>query len=78
MTSPPTPAEVACPRCGRRYVAYFRPSINLSLGEEWTDEEIEEATTATCPDCGERVGLETLTVDWASDESPATLEEDSS
>jgi len=33
---------------------WIRDSINLSLGEEWTDEEIEEATSVKRPECGWR------------------------
>ena len=33
---------------------FWRPSINLTLGEEWTDEAIERATT---PDLPYRVGV---------------------
>jgi hypothetical protein len=44
--------------------AAHRPSINLTLGEEWTAREFEEASTATCPGCGFVVELDTLVVAW--------------
>jgi hypothetical protein len=56
MTSPPRTITVECLRCGERYTDFHRPSINLSLGEEWTDEELREASMATCPACGFVVG----------------------
>lgn len=47
----------------------MRASINLSLGEEWTDEEIEQATTIGCPACGNRFSpFGTLLVSWDDDE----------
>jgi len=69
VTSPTRRIEVECPACGTRYEDDWRPSINLGLGEEWTPEEIEEATSATCPECGRRVALDALVVDgdvWRS------------
>ena len=54
MTSPPREVEVECPRCGMWFSDWIRDSINLSLGEEWTDEEIEEATSVKRPECGWR------------------------
>jgi len=45
-----------------------RDSINLSLGVEWTDEEIEEATSVTCPACGHRVGFDALIVEFVDRE----------
>src|SRR5262249_53335834 len=41
---------------------YIRASINLSLGEEWTDEALERATTLLCGECGTRFGLGALVV----------------
>jgi endogenous inhibitor of DNA gyrase (YacG/DUF329 family) len=63
MTSPAVQITVTCPNCGRVYSAYYRPSINLSLGEEWTEAETEEASSATCPSCGHVVDLNTLIVE---------------
>jgi hypothetical protein len=36
---------------------------NLSLGEEWSEKDPREATTATCPRCGHLAKLETLLVE---------------
>lgn len=63
MTSPAVRVEVVCPGCGTEYEAWHRPSINLTLGEEWTEEEIREATTGRCPECGLEVELATLVVE---------------
>jgi hypothetical protein len=62
MTSPPQRITVQCPLCGERYTDYYRPSINLTLGEEWTAEELDEATSASCPGCGFRVPIASLVV----------------
>ena len=51
MTSPPEVIKVHCPECATIFTDSIRGSINLSLGEEWTDEEIDEATSVTCPNC---------------------------
>ena len=51
MTSPIEEIEVRCPECSAIFKDSVRWSINLSLGEDWTDEEIDEATTVTCPNC---------------------------
>jgi hypothetical protein len=62
MTSPPARVEGACPSCGARVEGWYRPSINLGLGESWTEEEIEEATTLRCDGCGERFAPGSLIV----------------
>ena len=51
ITAPIEEIEVQCPKCSTIYKDWIRGSINLSLGEEWTDEEIDEATSVTCPNC---------------------------
>lgn len=63
MTSPPKQITVRCPKCSETYTDWIRPSINLSLGEEWTEEEIEEATTVVCPKCSTRVDPGSLIVE---------------
>jgi DNA-directed RNA polymerase subunit RPC12/RpoP len=55
---------VRCPACSAVFKAWHRASINLSLGEQWTDEEIEEATSAGCPTCGTRFAIGGLIVAW--------------
>jgi predicted RNA-binding Zn-ribbon protein involved in translation (DUF1610 family) len=62
MTSPARQVEVGCPRCGVRYSTWYRASINLGLGEEWSEADLREASSATCPACGQVVELETLVV----------------
>lgn len=62
MTSPITPIFVWCPNCMAEFMDFYRPSINLSLGEEWTEEELEQASSVQCPTCGLRQGVGTLIV----------------
>jgi hypothetical protein len=50
MTSPARQLIVACP-CGHTYADWWRPSINLEI-EDWTDDEIAEATSTRYPVCG--------------------------
>jgi DNA-directed RNA polymerase subunit RPC12/RpoP len=61
MTSPPRPVKIKCPQCGKKYKAIYWPSINLTL-EDWTAEELEEATTSTCPHCKFKVRHDVLVV----------------
>lgn len=68
MTKPPTRIELDCPRCGELFEAYYRPSIDLGLGEPWTEEKIREATAAACPRCAFVVELDALVVDGRGDE----------
>jgi hypothetical protein len=62
MTSPPRQVEVECPDYGTIFSDWLRDSINLTLGEEWSDEEILEATTVRCPTCGWQGGTDSLIV----------------
>jgi DNA-directed RNA polymerase subunit RPC12/RpoP len=62
MTSPPTKIRIVCPECGKKFQGYYRPSINLSLGEKWTEEEIEKAMSVVCPHCGTRTRVGGLVV----------------
>lgn len=61
MTSPPKQITVECPSCGDRYEDWYRASINLDL-DDFDDDYVRQATTATCPDCGHVVELVTLVV----------------
>ena len=63
MTSPPEQITVQCPRCGFEYEDWYRPSINLNLGDDFSEEYLREASTATCPECGFTVELSTLVVE---------------
>ena len=62
MTSPPRPIVVRCSRCSAVFESYYRPSINLDL-EPWTEDELHEATSATCPRCAAVIDLDALIVD---------------
>jgi endogenous inhibitor of DNA gyrase (YacG/DUF329 family) len=62
MTSPPEQILVECPSCHHVYEDWWRPSINLQI-EDFDDEYLREASTATCPKCGKKVDLEVLTVE---------------
>ena len=61
MTSPPESITVNCPLCGCEYQDWWRPSVNLDL-EDFDPAYLEECSSATCPRCGLRVPLATLTV----------------
>jgi hypothetical protein len=63
MTTPPEKITVECPNCRDLFDAWRRRSINLSLGDEWSPDELREASTATCPRCRQIVKLETLVVE---------------
>jgi hypothetical protein len=52
MTSPIRRVTVRCTACRRTFRDFYRPSINLGLGESWTDEDIEQAITVRCSHCG--------------------------
>jgi hypothetical protein len=52
--------EVECPACGERFVTWHRSSVNLSLGEEWTKEVLDEVKFANCPRCNGRFGKDVL------------------
>lgn len=64
MTSPATIAHAVCPYCGRHFADFYRPSINLSLGEEWSDERLHDAMTLRCP-AGHEIDMDVLLVDRA-------------
>ena len=59
---PPEQTTVACPRCGERFAAWHRPSVNLGI-ERWSEEELRGATTATCPRCATVIDLDARVVD---------------
>jgi len=61
MTSPPREITVICPECRTEYRDWIRPSINLSL-DEFDDDYLDQATSATCPKCKHKVSLEVLIV----------------
>ena len=61
MTSPPEEIQVKCPKCGKVYADWYRPSINLRL-DHFDDEYLEQASTSTCPECGYKVRHNVLVV----------------
>ena len=61
MTSPPRETTVICPVCGAEYQDWIRPSINLSL-DDFDDEYLDQATSATWPKCKHKVPLDVLIV----------------
>ena len=61
MTTPLRPITVSCRNCSTEFETWYRPSINLDL-DPMTDDELEEMATKTCPECGTRIPLDTLTV----------------
>ena len=63
MTAPSEPIKVECPSCGERYQARHRASIDLSLGEEVSEEGLYSVTHKTCPHCGHVVELSMLLID---------------
>ncbi len=61
VTSPPENITIKCPECRHIYEDWYRPSINLTL-EDFDDDYLEEASTATCPVCKHKVRLGVLVV----------------
>jgi endogenous inhibitor of DNA gyrase (YacG/DUF329 family) len=61
MTSPPERITVRCPACGATYEDWHRASINLDL-DDFPDEYVDAATSATCPACGHVVAIPALVV----------------
>lgn len=62
MTSPPQPITITCPSCGTSFESWWRASINLSLGEKFSDDYLREATIKTCPKCKFEIRLDTLLI----------------
>jgi DNA-directed RNA polymerase subunit RPC12/RpoP len=71
LTSPAERVRIVCPACGHEYEALHRSSINTTLGEEWTEEDLRAATHARCPDCGLEVELATLIMEGRQPSAPA-------
>ena len=64
MTSPPKNVSVECPDCKIWFDSWYRPSMNFSL-EQFDDDYVEQASTATCPACGCKAYLGVLIVNEA-------------
>ncbi|MDF7826001.1 hypothetical protein P4B35_18365 [Pontiellaceae bacterium B12227] len=56
MTSPVERIFVECPKCGHAFIDWCRPSINTEL-DDFDEDYIREAMTATCPKCGHVIEL---------------------
>lgn len=63
MTMPLEMIHVRCPRCETEWPDWYRPSINLSLGERFSKRYLREATSAVCPKCRKFIDLGSLIVD---------------
>jgi DNA-directed RNA polymerase subunit RPC12/RpoP len=61
MTMPPENITVVCPKCGKTYEDWYRASMNLQI-DDFDEDYIEEASSATCPHCGYKVHLDVLVV----------------
>lgn len=62
MTSAVTEIESECPQCHQRFKAWYRESINLSLGD-MTEKDVERWSVKVCPECKVKIILDTLVVD---------------
>lgn len=62
MTQPPEQITIECPKCGNRFQAWFRASINLSLGD-MTEKDVERNETKRCPKCKQKIILDALVVE---------------
>ena len=69
MTSPIENIEVECPACGEQFVTWHRGSVNLSLGEKWTKEELNEVRFAYCPKCNAHFEKDVFILQAESDQS---------
>ncbi len=56
MTSPPEKIIVRCPACGDEYEDWMR-SVNLDLGDGFSEDYLRQCETATCPSCGHVVEI---------------------
>jgi hypothetical protein len=61
VTSPVQTIRVVGPSCGREYEDWTRGSVNLDL-DDFDDDYVRRASTATCPSCGFVVELDALVV----------------
>jgi hypothetical protein len=65
MTSPVETITVCCPHCHLFYEDWWRPSINHSL-DNFSEQYLDEASSATCPRCHTKVSLPALHVEGAT------------
>jgi len=62
MTSPCEIVTVKCPKCGKVYEDWYRPSVNLMM-DNFDEEYLDKCSSAICPDCGYKVRFNNLIVD---------------
>lgn len=62
MSSPIENITVRCPACKHKYEDWYRASVNLEL-DDFDDDYVRKASTATCPQCGHVVECGVLVVD---------------
>jgi DNA-directed RNA polymerase subunit RPC12/RpoP len=60
VSSPLEKIGIECPHCREVYEDWVRRSLDFSVGDIWSQTELEEATTSICPACGTRVKHEAL------------------
>ena len=61
MTSAITWVDIVCPNCDHEYKDQHRASMNLDL-DDFDDDDIDEMSTTTCPECGLKYGMGSLIV----------------
>lgn len=69
MTSPVEKAKVTCASCGHHYEDWFRASINAELDPDLASDAdyLREASTTTCPSCGEVTDVGVVIFGWSDD-----------
>jgi DNA-directed RNA polymerase subunit RPC12/RpoP len=60
MTSPVVDFEIKCPNCEEKFTTWHRTSVNLSIGEKWTNEQLYELMFVNCPGCSSRLEKDVL------------------
>jgi len=64
MTTPPEEVIIRCTTCGHRSSKFIRRSINISLGDKFTRDEIDDATIFECPMCQSKMPTDTIIFGW--------------
>lgn len=54
MTSLPEPIKVRCPNCQHFYADWASASPDLPV-EDFDEDDLEQASFSTCPECGYRM-----------------------
>jgi uncharacterized Zn finger protein len=55
--------KVECPSCGERYETQHGTTIDLSRGDEVSEQDLYTVTRKRCPSCGHVVDLSMLLID---------------